>query len=150
MCPNASLGCKQLPLILCPTSSLWSAYGLQLHASKQWTLESRVISSWERGLTKVDSHTMVPAIHQKKRSVSLPRDSCFYNRNTFFPPACHSSSLSHSPPFTKQTLTFHNLWRFPKEMVTAEQHWVLGLYWHPAFKSLTQVTLPIIQPHCIK
>lgn len=148
MCPNASLGCKQLPLILCPTSSLWSAYGLQLHCLQAMNTWISVISSRERGLTKVDSHT----IHQKKKKgVSLPRDSCFYNRNMFFPPACHSSSLSHSPPFAKQTLTFHNLWKFPKEMVTAEQHsWVLGLYWHAAFKSLTQVTLPTIQPHCIK
>ena len=75
---------------------LVSFYRLQLHASKQWTLESQSFPHGkERSHPGRHSHNGI-STSLKKQSVPLPRDSCFYNRNMVFLPPCHSSSLSHA------------------------------------------------------
>lgn len=148
MCLNASLGCTWLPLILCPTSSLWSVFmDCSLHASKQWTPESQSFPhEKERSHPGRHSHNVINA---SLKSVSLPRNSCFYNKNAFFPLWQFNSltlpSFCWASPYLSQSLEASQ----GDGDCTAAALWVLELYW-PAFKSLTQVTLPINQPHCIK
>lgn len=92
------------PLSYVPPPPFWSAFmGCNYRQASKEHLNLRPFLTGKRGLTQVDIHTMVSELHQKKKksSVSLPRDSCFYNRNMFFPPPRHGSSLSHSPPFSK-------------------------------------------------
>lgn len=88
-----------------PPPPFWSAFmGCNyMQASKEHlNLPPSLPHRKERSHPGRHSHNGIRTSQKKKKgSVSLPRDSCFYNRNMFFPPPRHSSSLSHSPPFSK-------------------------------------------------